>query len=295
MNYTITGSSGTISKPITEALLKAGHKVTIIGREADKLKDLVSAGAIAAIGSVDDVSFLKEAFKGADAVYTMVPPNYATTKWIEYIGQVGQNYAAAINANNVKYVVNLSSIGAHLPSGAGPVSGLCHVETILNNMEGINIKHLRPAYFYHNLLSMISMIRQLNIMGSNFGGGAETIAMVHPKDIAKAAIEELLTLKFSGHSIRYIAGDGKTGAEIAKIIGAELGKPDLQWIEFTDEQALQGMLQAGLPQEQASGYIELGQSLRNGTLAEDFNKQVPEKSGTSFEVFAKEFAAIYNQ
>jgi len=62
MKYVITGGAGNISKPLTEQLLKAGHRVTVIGRNAEHLKDLTALGATAAIGSVEDVAFLTKTF-----------------------------------------------------------------------------------------------------------------------------------------------------------------------------------------------------------------------------------------
>ena len=87
MKYVITGGAGHISRPLTEKLLAAGHEVTVIGRNSEHLKPLTDKGAKAAIGSVEDVNFLKETFQGADAVYTMVPPTFSATDWKSWIGQ----------------------------------------------------------------------------------------------------------------------------------------------------------------------------------------------------------------
>ena len=170
MKYVITGGAGHISKPIVEKLLAAGHLVTVTGRNAENLKDLVNKGAVAAIGSVDDVKFLSQTFEGANAVYTMVPPNFSAVDWKAWIGQVGTNYAQAVKNAGVKYVVNLSSIGAHLPDGVGPVSGLYRAEQALNALKDVNVKHLRASYFFNNLLANAGMVKQMNIIGSNFGG-----------------------------------------------------------------------------------------------------------------------------
>lgn len=156
MKYTITGGAGNISKPLSLALLEAGHDVTVIGRSSVHLQPLVEAGATAAVGSVEDVDFLKEAFAGADAAYIMVPPNFTATQWLAHIDLIGKNYAAAIQSSTVRYIVNLSSIGAHLPEGAGPISGLHRVEETLNALAGINVLHLRAAYFYPNFFSTMS-------------------------------------------------------------------------------------------------------------------------------------------
>jgi uncharacterized protein YbjT (DUF2867 family) len=297
MKYVITGGAGNISKPLTLALLKAGHEVTVIGRNAEHLKELTDAGAKAAIGSVDDVNFLTNAFAGADAVYTMVPPRMdITASWKQTIGQVGKNYAAAIKASNIKYVVNLSSVGAHLPEGCGPVSGLYIVEQALNELTGVNVKHLRPMYFFANLLANVGLIKHMNIIGSNFGGNNFKFALVDTNDIADAAFEELNKLNFTGNSVRYIASDEVTTDEIAKVIGTAIGKPELPWVTFSDEQAFGGMVQAGLTEEIARNYAEMGHAISDGSMYGDYWAKHPADLGkTKLKDFAKVFAAVYSQ
>ena len=295
MNYVLTGGAGNISRPLTEKLLSAGHKVTVIGRNAENLKPLTDKGAEAAIGSVEDVAFLTEAFKGADAVYTMVPPTFAAKDWKGWIGQIGKNYADAIKAAGVKYVVNLSSIGAHLPEGVGPVSGLHRAEQHLNELTDVHVKHLRPGYFFSNLFANVGMIKGMNIFGSNISKPEEKIVFSHTNDIAEAAAEELLNLKFTGHSVRYLASDERTPVDVAKSLGGAVGKQDLPYVEFNDDDTLNGMKGAGLPEEVAKNYTEMGHSLRTGKMSEDYQKNRPQTLGkTKLEDFAKEFAAVYN-
>ena len=295
MKYVITGGAGHISKPIVERLLAAGHIVTVIGRNPEHLKELGDQGATTATGSVDDVKFLTEAFEGADAVYTMVPPNWAAPDWKKWIGRIGENYAQAIKNAGVKYVVNLSSIGAHLPDGAGPVSGLYRAEQALNSLKNVHVKHLRPSYFFNNFLSMASMVKQMSIIGNNFGGDNFTMVLTDTNDIADAATEELLKLNFTGQTIRYIASDERNINEVAKIIGDAVGKPGLPWVVFSNDQAYEGLVQAGLPQEIARNYAEMGNALHTGIMQEDYWKHHPEKLGkVKIENFANTFAAVYS-
>ena len=295
MKYVVTGGAGNISKPLAEQLLRAGHQVTVIGRNAEHLKPLTNLGAKAAIGSVDDLAFLKKTFAGADAVYTMVPPNYTTNDMKASIAEVGNNYAAALKTSKVKYVVNLSSVGAHLADGVGPVSGLYRVEQALNELQDINIKHLRPTYFFSNFLGNVGMVKNMNIIGGNFGGDDFKMLLADPNDIAEVAFEELSNLNFTGHSVRYIGSDERSTADIAKTIGSAIGNPQLPWVTFTDEQAYGGMLQMGLPENAAKNYAEMGHAMHDGSMFEDYWKHHPDKLGkTKLEDFAKTFAAVYN-
>jgi len=295
MQYVISGSLGNISKPLAERLVAAGHNVTVISSKADKVAQIEAIGAKAAIGSVEDIFFLTNAFTGADAVYTMVPPNFGSGNWKKYIASVGEKYAAAIQASGVKNVVNLSSIGAHMADGCGPVSGLFFAEKALNALPDVNVKHLRPGFFYPNFLANIGMIKHMGIMGGNYGEGTKLV-LVHPDDIAEAAAEELLGLSFSGKSVRYVTSDEKTTDEVAAILGKAIGKPELPWINFKDEDTVAGMTQAGLPQEIAENYAEMGAAMRSGEMASDYLLHRPDVFGkTKLEAFAPVFAAIYSQ
>jgi hypothetical protein len=138
------------------------------------------------------------------------------------------------------------------------------------------------------------MIRNAGIEGSNFSA-TTLMPLVHPEDIAIAAAEELIKTP-NGTTVRYIVGDIRTGDDIAKVLGAAIAKPELPWVEFSDEQAIQGMTQAGVPEEIARLYAEMGAGFRTGAIIEDFNKQGAPVSGSiKLEAFAKDFARKYQE
>ncbi len=93
MKITLTGAAGNITKPLAQKLLSQGHTVTVIGRNEENLKPLTEKGAIAAIGSIEDADFITNAFKGADAVYTMVPVPWQEKDWVAYHEKVGNIFA----------------------------------------------------------------------------------------------------------------------------------------------------------------------------------------------------------
>jgi uncharacterized protein YbjT (DUF2867 family) len=291
-NYLVTGSIGNISKIIVEGLIKAGHTVSVITSSEERVKDIERLGAKALVGQVQDVTFLKNAFSNADVVYTMIPPIWQTNNWRKSQNEIAENYIKALKDSKVKYLVNLSSIGADLKEGVGPVTGLYDFEQMLNSLPEVNVKHLRPAYFYFNLFTQIGMIKQAGIMGGNFGD-QEKVFLVHPKDIAAAALEELLKLEFKGNSVRYIIGDERSGKEIATVLGNAINK-DLNWVTFTDEQQKSGMLGAGLSEVHASAYTEMGHAMRIGTMQADARKNIPALSAIKLEDFASEFEKAFN-
>jgi uncharacterized protein YbjT (DUF2867 family) len=295
MKIVVTGSLGHISRPLVEKLTAAKHDVTVISSNAARKNEIEALGAKAAIGSVSDLAFVTDTFKGADAVYTMVPPTFSASNWKQHIAGIGKIYAQAIAEAGVKNVVNLSSIGAHMPEGCGPVSGLYQVEQALNALEGVNVKHLRPGFFFYNFFANIGMIKHMGIIGGNYGEGTRLV-VADTSDIADVAAEELLHLSFEGKSVKYIVSDEKTTDEVASILGKAIGKPDLKWVNFTDADTLGGMLQNGVPEDVAKNYAEMGAAMRSGEMAAEYNKSRAATFGKrNLETFAPVFAAAYNQ
>lgn len=294
MKYVLTGSTGHITKPLAINLVNAGNEVSIITSKQANAEEIKQLGAIALVGSVEDRDFLEKAFANADAVYLMIPPKWTVTDWLAYQKEVAHNYVAAIQANNIKNVLLLSSVGAHMINGAGPVDGLAYLEKLLNELEDVKTVFLRPSYFFYNLFSMIPLIKTMGIMGSNIGS-QHKIALTHTNDIVDVASAILLNNTFNGKQIIYIASDERTFEEITSVLGSSIGKTDIAWVEFTDEQSLGGILQSGLSQTIADGYTEMGKAIRSKAMESDYLNNKPSELGkVKLEDFAKEFALAFN-
>ncbi|MEO5999260.1 MAG: NmrA family NAD(P)-binding protein [Chitinophagaceae bacterium] len=294
MKIIVTGSLGNISKPLTQSLVQQGHEVTVISSKADKQNDIEAIGAIAAIGSIDDVNFLTETFTGADAVYCMIPPNFAVANQVDYYSKVGSNYAKAIAQSGVKRVVDLSSYGAHLGKGTGFIVGSYHVEQILNALSNVSVTHIRPGYFYYNFLHLIGMIQTHGFIASNFGDD-DKLAMASPVDIAEAIAAEIVK-PASEKKVRYVVSDDKTCNEISSILGKAIGNADLQWKTFTNEQVQTAMEARGMSAATAATMVELGDATHKGLLREDYDLQKPTEMGkVKIEDFTKEFAIAFNK
>lgn len=293
MKIIITGSVGHIGRPLTKELVQKGHEVTVISSNPGRQKDIEALGATAATGSVDDVTFLEHIFTGADAAYCMIPPNFNATDQIAYYKKTASDYAQAIKHSGVKRVVHLSSYGADLDKGTGFILGAHYAEGIFDQLPGVALTHLRPGYFYYNLYNFTDMIKDAGFIGANYGGD-DKIVLVSPTDIAAVAAEEL-TKATAGRNVRYVASDDRTAAGIAQALGAVIGKPDLQWLTFTNEQMQQGMEQRQVPAHVIANFVELGAAIHSGILRKDYDRHQPPMGKIKLEDFAKEFAAVYNQ
>ena len=296
MKIIITGSLGNISKPLATELVQKGHDITIISSSNEKQTEIEALGAKAAIGSVEDTAFLTNTFKGADAVYCMIPrANYFDPKLDldAFTRKIGNTYAEAIENSGVKRVVFLSSIGAHLEQNSGIIQRYNEIEAVLNKLQDVSITFMRPVSFFYNLLAYIPTIKTKGIIAANYGAD-RMIPWVSPNDIAEAIADEITT-PLDGKKVRYVASEELTGDETAKILGEAIGKPDLKWVLVTDEEVLNGLVNVGMQPKIAEGLVEMYAGLYNGLLGEDYVRNRPVMGKTKLAQYAKEFVTIYNQ
>lgn len=142
-------------------------------------------------------------------------------------------------------MVTLSSLGAQLNEDTGVVYGLHYMEQRFNKIDGVNILHLRPSFFMENLFGQIPVIKENGVMGSPTKADLR-VPMIATKDIGAYAVKRLGALDFSGKSAQYLLGERDlTYNEIAKIIGAAIGKSDLVYVEFPPEGMIQAMMGMG--------------------------------------------------
>lgn len=297
MKYIITGASGHTGKIVTEKLLAQNHEVVVIARKIENVQSLIDKGAAAAIGDLSDESFLTETFKGADAVYALIPPIWVIEEsWRAFQRRIGTSITNALENAHVKHVVILSSMGSQLtPFGAGPVSGLGEWEQQLQNVENLNVLALRPGYFMENLFAYIPQIKAFGAFGDALLKDLK-IPLTHTRDIAEAAVSHLAALNFQGFSQVFVGGAGDYTMEAAaKILGEAIGQPDLRYIQYAPEDAKNGMIGAGVPKPVAEGYIQLFGGLNSGEYLADFVRTAQNTTTTTLEDFASEFAQAYHK
>lgn len=292
---TILGATGHVGGKIADILIKKGEKVRLVARSADRLRPFVSKQAQALAGDALDTEFLVKAFKDTDAVYTLIPPNLKAEKFLDYADKIGESIARALEIERVNYVVNLSSGGAELSKGTGPIVGLNHMEERLNKIKGLNVLHLRPSYFMENLLWNIDLIKSKGINGDALRGDIK-FPMIATKDIAAYAAERLMKRDFTGSSVRYLLGQRDLSMiEATEIIGRKINKPGLAYVMSPYDEAEKGMIGVGLSPDVSRLFIEMSRAFNEGLIKSE--KRMPENTTlTSFETFCEEvFVPAYKQ
>jgi uncharacterized protein YbjT (DUF2867 family) len=279
----IATPTGNIGRRLVGRLLDEGsHELVLMARDPDKLKEEQSRGVIITRTDLMDRESVQTATDNADALFWVNPPRFDTDDYIKYYEDLAHNAAYAIKANDINRVVLVSSVGAHLPEGGGPIDGLHKTEAILSEASS-NLTILRPAFFMENYLFSMPTIEKNNAIYLPISGDT-TVPMVATNDIADAALKVLTdshtrTRVMSLHGPRDYSFDEAAGI-ISKVVGKQV-----KHVTVTPEQAHQALTQMGASENVASLYVELYVALDKGTLIDE----VPRSPGTTTRTTLEDF------
>jgi uncharacterized protein YbjT (DUF2867 family) len=292
----ITGASGRTGRAATQALLAKGEKVRVVGRDAKKVAPLVELGAEPFVGNVEDVASMTAAFDGASAVYLVLPEDIAQQDLRALQERVSDSYVAAISNAHVRFVVNLSSIGAQHAEGTGPIVGLHHQEQKLNQVAGLNVLHLRAAYFMDNLFMSIAPLRSMGALPGALRADAP-MPWIATKDIGEYATSRLAARDFSGSSIQELHGQRDIRMnEAASIVGKAIGKPDLAYVQMTSLMLEASLLNMGLHKKTTQLLIEMWDGANAGRIVPQQARSPKNTTPTTLESFVTDvFAPAYFQ
>ena len=292
----VTGATGRTGRRATELLLAKGEKVRVVGRDAKKLAPLVQLGAEPFIGNVEDVESMTIGFGGASAVYLVLPEDISQPDLRAHQERVSGSYAAAISNSHVRFVVNLSSIGAQHAKNTGPIVGLHNQEQKLNLIAGLNVLHLRAAYFMENLFMSMAALRSMGTLPGGLRADAP-MPWIATQDIGAYAATRLAARDFSGSSIQELHGQRDISMkEAASIVGNSIGKPNLEYVQMPSMMLEPALLKMGLPKKTAELIIEMWDGANAGLIVPQEKRSARNTTSTALETFvARAFAPAYLQ
>lgn len=281
----VTAPTGNIGRPLSQALLEAGEKLTVIARNPQKVAALASRGAQVIQGSHDDKELVRRATEGAEALFWLTPPNMQAMDLRAEYARFGEAAAGAIAANRIPYVVHLSSVGAELSEGTGPVLGLHDNEARLGEAS-TNLIQLRPAYFMENTLAQIGAILQAGSLFTTFPQGLR-FPMIATRDIAERAAALLRDRTFTGHQVVELQGASDTGYdEVAAVLSEVLGRK-IGHVTIGEDQLRESLTGMGLSAAVADGLLELSRGIAEGRLRFHEPRSAKNTTGTTYRRFAE--------
>lgn len=250
--YVIAGVSGHVGSVVASELLAKGKAIKVIVRDSEKGKAWSSKGAEVAVGSLADSGFLAQALKGATGFFTLLPPDFGAAHIFEYQKRTSDAIAGAVKHTKVSHVVMLSSVGAELESGTGPIRGLNYLEKVLGE-TGTQLTAIRAGYFQENVGNMLAPAKAQGIFPNFTPSQDYPMPMIATQDIGVLAAECLLAPQAETIDL---VGPAYSIRQLAEKLGSALGKP-LQIVDVPPEQHVGAMLQAGMPAPWAESFAEM--------------------------------------
>jgi uncharacterized protein YbjT (DUF2867 family) len=283
--YVILGATGNTGKVVAETLLDRGQKVRVVGRSKARLEGFTVLGAEIFEANLTDSAAVTKAFTGAKAVYALVPPNHASPDYRAEQDAVTNSVASALETSGVTHVVALSSFGADKADKTGPVAGLHVLEERFSQIPKLNALFLRAGYFMENLLAQPGIIKSFGMMAGPVNADL-ALPMIATYDIATAAADALAKLDFTGHQTRELLGQRDlTYSQMAKIIGAAVGIPNLAYVQLPADQIIQAMTQMGMSKNMATLICEMSDGLNSGHMRALEPRSAANTTPTQFEQF----------
>ncbi|UXI65829.1 NAD(P)H-binding protein [Tahibacter amnicola] len=282
----VMGATGNTGRRIVRNLLAAGHAVRALGRSAERLAPFATLGADVRAGDSADTGFLADAFRGAIAAYVLLPYEPGVADYHAQQGALGQAVATALRESQVPYVVNLSSLGAELSSGNGPIASLHTQEQRLNALSASNVLHLRPGALFENFASALAVVDHHGINADGFEPDV-AFPMVSTHDVAVAATDALVARNWRGTVVRELLGPRDLSyAEATRILGRRMGRPDLGYAQLAAHDVIHGLKNAGFSESIATLYAELAQAINAGRIRSLDGRNAANTTPTPFETYA---------
>jgi uncharacterized protein YbjT (DUF2867 family) len=290
---TVMGATGHVGGRIVELLLASGERIRALGRSAEKLAGVAAKGAAVLTGDAADGGFLTKAFRDADAAFTLLPPDVHASDYRRQQDAQGEAIATAVRESGLRHVVFLSSMGADLAEGTGPIAGLHAQEERLRQLSGVNVLILRPTYFFENFYDTLGLIK---LQGINGGPIAPDLPfpMISTRDVADEAARALRQRDWYGVVVRELLGERDlTFAEATRIIGARVGNPDLPYVQFPYADFTASLVQMGISPSVAGLYAEMARAINDARVKSVEGRRPENTTPTTFEAFADTFARTY--
>lgn len=261
--FVISGVTGHVGSVAAQELLAQKKAVKVLVRDAAKGAVWSQKGASVAVGSLDDAAFLGAALKGAEGFFTLLPPNFAVADFYAAQCKTADAIAAGVKAAGVPHVVLLSSVGADLPSGTGPIKGLHYLENALR-ATGTVLTAIRPGYFQENLANSLAPARQGGIFPNLMASADYPVPMIATKDIGRLAAQSLLSTPAKSEVVD-LHGPAYTVRQAAQLLGRALGK-ELKVVDVPAAQHVDALMKAGFSRNIAESFAEMYDGFAKGRM-----------------------------
>ncbi len=261
--YVVAGVTGRVGASAAEALIEAGAPLRVLVRRQQDAAPWERRGAQARAAALDDRAALTEALEGCTGFFVLLPFDLTVDDLDAHADALIASIAGPVAARRVPHVVVLSSGGADLPKGTGPISGLHRLERALLG-TGATVTALRSGHFQEKVGDVLDAAR--GGVYPVFAASADvTLPLAATRDLGAVAARALLSPSASSEAVD-VLGPRYTEREVATLLGATLGI-DLQVVTLPEDAWAPTLAEAGFPPHVAASLAELYRADERGLLA----------------------------
>ena len=238
----VTGATGNIGRPLTQALAEAGQEVTAVSRHTAEVPN----GVRHVVADLADPAGLKPALAGAKALFLLLSGDLhaAGASPADIIGEAADS--------GVRRVVLLSTLGVVTrPFGPTRIAMRALEDTLRES--GMDWTILRPGGFASNALWWAESVRTQQLVAAPFGDIG--VPLIDPADIGAVAAASLLDDRHTGGVYELTGPEVITPRQQAEAIAAALGSP-VRFHELTRDEAKAAMSQS-MPAELADDTLTI--------------------------------------
>lgn len=261
--FVIAGASGHVGGGAAHQILAEYDPVKVIVRSQAKAAHYTNPMAEVAIGDLTDTAFLTGALRGADGAFILLPPDLAAADFYGAQRHTADAIAAAVKASGVPHVVMLSSIGADLADGTGPIKGLHYLEGKLR-ATGTILSAIRAGMFQENIANAIGPAKAMGMFFNMMPSQDYPIPQIATRDIGRLVAKTLRAAP-TAHQVIDLQGPAYSIKQQAELLGAALGK-SLTIVDVPPAGQVGAMVQGGLPRPAAEAYAEMYAGFASGQI-----------------------------
>ncbi len=269
--FAIAGGTGNVGAAAATDLLNRGEKVRAVVSSATKGQGWEQRGADAAVADLGDRSGLAEALRGCTGFFAMLPSDFTVADYDAHHRRMADEIAGAVEDSGVPHVAMLSSMGAELPEGTGPIRVLHYLENRLRE-TGAVLSAVRPGHFQEKVVDLLGGAREAGVY-VNFGDSADVpVPMVATRDIGAVVAQALLSPP-AAHEVIDVEGPAYTERQVAEKLGTALGTP-LRVVDIPQPGWIDALTQAGLTRHGAEVLAELYDASQRGLFQPKGDRRV---------------------
>ncbi|MCT1691096.1 NAD(P)H-binding protein [Brevibacterium sp. p3-SID960] len=247
-----------------QILLDAGVDVRVLVRRKSDGEAWETQGAETRITSLEDQAVLSDALDDVAGLFVLLPFDLTADNLGAHADALIASITGAVAAQQVPHVVVLSSGGADLAEGTGPVTGLHRLEQALL-ATGTTATALRPGHFQEKVSDVIDVARNSGIYPVFAASADVPLPMVATRDIGAVAAQMLLSPPTRSEAIDII-GPSYTERHVAMMLGEGLGRK-LHVATMPEEAWADALIDAGFRPHIAESLAELYRAGEQGLLA----------------------------